>query len=60
MVGRDAGQFGGDVGRDTGRGSGRIGSARGLPSPGLDRGSALERGRGRGIDFGQISLDPRL
>lgn len=35
-----------------GRGSGGIGLAMGLPSHGLGRGSGLDRGQVRGINFG--------
>lgn len=41
--------------RDVGRGE--IGAARGFPSPGLGRGGGLDKGQGRGIDFGQIHPD---
>lgn len=45
-------------GRDVGRGG--FGVARGLPSPGLGRGGGLDRGQGRGVDFGQVHPDAGL
>lgn len=52
MARRDVGQDGGDVGRDICRGSGRIRLVRLLPSLRFGRGSGLDIGQGRGIDFG--------
>lgn len=54
MGGRDEGW----IGRDNGIAGMR--SVIGLPSTGGGRITGLDGGCGRGIDFGQIQLDPRV